>query len=479
MGTTADKLNKVLQTKEAIRTAINNKGGTLTETDKFSDYATAIDNIQSGGGEEKSIYVDFLDGDGTLLKREYLNEGGTATLPDNPNLDSNYLTFSGWSNTELTNITESKTIYATYTTKDNATYIFIHIPAANNEINLSYFKGTITSVDWGDGTIDATKYHTYSAIGDYVVKIIGGTSIAYYILGSETGNSYILKCYLANTISELSDHVFSRSYALTNIVLPNTITKIDIQAFQDCHSLKSIILPDTIINLGGYVLDSCYSLRSVALPSTITSINNTLFQSCYALTNIILPNTIKSLGSYIFNNCTSLTSINIPSGITEIRDNIFSACYSLKNITLPNNIKSISSSAFSSCYSLKNITLPNTITSIGSSAFSGCRSLTSITLPNNITKLEDYIFSRCYSLTSISLPSSVTTIGYDTFNECYSLQQVVINAATVVTIQSSTFSKTTYGTKFYVPDNLVEDYKVATNWVNFADRIYPLSSLGV
>lgn len=49
MGTTADKLNKVLQTKEAIRTAINNKGGTLTETDKFSDYATAIDNIQSGG----------------------------------------------------------------------------------------------------------------------------------------------------------------------------------------------------------------------------------------------------------------------------------------------------------------------------------------------------------------------------------------------------------------------------------------------
>ena len=52
MGTTADKLNKVLQTKEAIRTAINNKGGTLTETDKFSDYATAIDNIQSGSANE-------------------------------------------------------------------------------------------------------------------------------------------------------------------------------------------------------------------------------------------------------------------------------------------------------------------------------------------------------------------------------------------------------------------------------------------
>lgn len=61
MGTTADKLNKVLQTKEAIRTAINNKGGTLTETDKFSDYATAIDNIQSGGSGGDNPLQSLLD----------------------------------------------------------------------------------------------------------------------------------------------------------------------------------------------------------------------------------------------------------------------------------------------------------------------------------------------------------------------------------------------------------------------------------
>ena len=55
MGTTAEKLNKILETKEAIRTAINNKGGTLTTSDKFSDYATAINNIQSGGGGGGSL----------------------------------------------------------------------------------------------------------------------------------------------------------------------------------------------------------------------------------------------------------------------------------------------------------------------------------------------------------------------------------------------------------------------------------------
>ena len=55
MGTTAQKLNKILETKEAIRTAINNKGGTLTTTDTFSSYATAIDNLASGGSTLKTL----------------------------------------------------------------------------------------------------------------------------------------------------------------------------------------------------------------------------------------------------------------------------------------------------------------------------------------------------------------------------------------------------------------------------------------
>ena len=386
MGTTADKLNKILETKKAIRTAINNKGGTLTETDTFASYATAIDNIKSGGsgvGEEKSIYVDFLDGDGTLLKREYLDVGGTATPPDDPNLDSDYLTFSGWSDTQLTNITESKTIYAIYTTKDNATYIFIHIPTENKAIMLR-FGGTVTSVDWGDGTTDATLSHTYSATGDYVIKVIGGTSIPTNILNSTNDNAFVLKCYLSNTIKGLNS------------------------AFNQCFSLKSIILPKDIKVIGPSVFYQCFSLESINLPSTITAINSQAFLGCYTLKNISLP-----------------------SGVTRL-DKTCDGCYALTNI----NISS------------------------------------------SITKLGDNVFAYCHSLSSISLPSSITTLGSATFSSCYNIQQVIINANSVVTIQSNSFAKASYGTKFYVPDNLVEDYKVATNWVKFADRIYPLSNLG-
>ena len=58
MGTTAQKLNKILETKEAIRTAINNKGGTLTTTDTFASYPSAIDSLPSGGGGSLKALLD-------------------------------------------------------------------------------------------------------------------------------------------------------------------------------------------------------------------------------------------------------------------------------------------------------------------------------------------------------------------------------------------------------------------------------------
>ena len=75
MGTTAQKLNKILETKEAIRTAINNKGGTLTTTDTFASYPSAIDSLPSGGGGSlktlldatKSCYYLFADYKGTSV----------------------------------------------------------------------------------------------------------------------------------------------------------------------------------------------------------------------------------------------------------------------------------------------------------------------------------------------------------------------------------------------------------------------------
>ncbi len=53
-----DKLNNIINCKDAIRAAINNKGGVLTESSKLRDYATAIDNLTGGGGENRGGLIE-------------------------------------------------------------------------------------------------------------------------------------------------------------------------------------------------------------------------------------------------------------------------------------------------------------------------------------------------------------------------------------------------------------------------------------
>lgn len=107
MGTTAQKLNKILETKEAIRTAINNKGGTLTTTDTFASYPSAIDSLPSGESTlktlldaTKSTYYLFYQYNGTSVN-DLISYSDTENVT---NMDS---MFQGCSN--LTTIPQLNT----------------------------------------------------------------------------------------------------------------------------------------------------------------------------------------------------------------------------------------------------------------------------------------------------------------------------------------------------------------------------------
>lgn len=60
MGTTADKLNKVLSTKADIKSAIIEKGVAVSDSDTFASYGNKIRSITSGG-EIPSPFVDAID----------------------------------------------------------------------------------------------------------------------------------------------------------------------------------------------------------------------------------------------------------------------------------------------------------------------------------------------------------------------------------------------------------------------------------
>ena len=149
---------------------------------------------------------------------------------------------------------------------------------------------------------------------------------------------------------------------------------------------------------------------------------------------------VTSIGYAAFNHCPNLTSVSFPN-VISIGDGAFETCKNLTDASFP-KATSIGISTFYSCLNLASVSFPN-VASIGSSAFSRCQQLTSASFPN-AASIGDFAFSSCYNLTTIYVGTNTSTVcalsSTSAFNGCGSLANI------------------------YVPANLVNSYKSATNW---------------
>lgn len=168
-----------------------------------------------------------------------------------------------------------------------------------------------------------------------------------------------------------------------------------------------------------------------------------------------------------------IKSVVINDGVTSIGQDAFYQCTNLTSVTIPGSVISIGNYAFQECASLTSITIPNSVTSIGRNLFFRCIGLTSVTIGNSVTSIGDYVFNQCKSLTSITIPDSVTSIGISVFGSCSNLTEVDFSACTdIPTLNDSTaFSGTPESLVIKVPSSLVDEWKAATNWVAYADKI--------
>ena len=116
MGTTAQKLNKILETKEAIRTAINNKGGTLTTTDTFASYPSAIDSLPSGGGGSLKTLLDATESCYDLFSQySGTSVEGLISYNDTENVTTMTSMFQNCSNlTTIPQLNTSKVVFMNY-----------------------------------------------------------------------------------------------------------------------------------------------------------------------------------------------------------------------------------------------------------------------------------------------------------------------------------------------------------------------------
>ena len=352
----------------------------------------------TGGGGTTQKQVNFIDYDGTILYSYTAPEANALTaLPANPSHTG--LTAQGWNWTlaqikaQLTAMPDAPVwVGQMYITASGDTEIDVHFTDAArlSPILTIAVNGTVT-VNWGDGTTADTVTgtslttrqavpHTYSAVGDYTIKI-HVTSGNFTFNGS---NSYTL---LRKNTSGNESRIYAN--CVQAVRFGTGVTSIGNYAFNTCYSLASVTIPGGVTSIGGTAFQYCSRLASITIPSDVTSIGSSVFCSCSSLASITIPSGVTSIGSSAFSSCSSLASITIPSGVTSIVGSAFSSCPSLASITIPSGVTSIGNSAFSSCYGIKEYHVkPTSPPTLGTTAFANISSDCVIYVPT--AKLADY-----------------------------------------------------------------------------------------
>lgn len=137
------------------------------------------------------------------------------------------------------------------------------------------------------------------------------------------------------------------------------------------------------------------------------------------------------------------------------------------------NVTSLRFGAFASCVNLTKVSLPNCTQIMGNYMFFTAANLEEISLPNVISGTFSSTFRGCPKLKTIDLRSlGGATLKTYCFRNCSSLETLIFGGTEINTIiDTSVLYGTPETMSIYVPDNLVDAYKTATNWTTFASRI--------
>lgn len=407
------QISRITAAVGAAYDAVTAKGGTTPQAETVAGLADAIGTIPTGGSSAPGAPGDitFYDYDGTIVTSWTLEELATKTaLPDYPSHEG--LTCQGWnwSLADLKTTNRKMNVGATYITNDGKTRIYIHLEDGRMSPMLGVCPNGTVTVDWGDGTTPDTL------TGTSTTTVKWTPNHAYAAPGE-----YVIKLTVDGAIGLYGNSANNENSGLLR--------------YSSNADRRNHVYQNTI--------------KKVELGAGVIQFNQAAFADCHALTSITVPNSITGLPLVLFYNCYSLTSFTIPLSVKNTGTNVFGFCHSLVSVAIPNSVTAIGTSMFSNCQSLQFVTIPNSATAIYSSSFDKCYSITSLRIPSTVNRIGNIVFYNCWGIAFYDFTShtSVPTLGTNTFYYISSDCQI------------------------RVPSSLVDDWKAATNWSDYADQI--------
>ena len=217
---------------------------------------------------------------------------------------------------------------------------------------------------------------------------------------------------------------------------------------------------------------------------TLTSIRSYGLAYMTALTGVSFPN-LQTINTYAFYNDYNLIMNGWPFPKAKTIGNYaFRYCYGLTgDIVLPTTVTSIGQYSFASCKNIETFTAEGAITTFGTYTFVGASAdhkmtVREIYLPNlgtsialNLNFGNATAANACQYLEVCDI-GKAKSIAANTFANCYKLQTLIIRRTGSITTCAnvSAFLNTPlrgYSSRtatIYVPENLIDSYKVASVW---------------
>ena len=431
MGTITDKLNKLAETKSAIKTAIVNKGVAVSDSDTFASYADKIASIEGGGSTPtEGIYGVFIyDTNGNLTKPEEWDTANNDLAVGVAVIDENCSFIIGkeasepkaWSSqlagtivpgiVTTTNIDAALTDYAG---EYNSSIVRGLTSGEGNaftlaDINTITVSGTTLSGYIGATSEWDTAYNNKSSI-DSALSKIGGTAMdtsgSHWTSTQESADSAWAFSWDNSNIggfSKSSDNYMRAFYHLDYPQINDIVSS---------NKYKIIYRPNQSITTGDF--DHLISLTNASYPRFENIEYNAKGETLeYFYAKLKEENNFTPVGSIIINaeNCSRISNLfgNIPmddiysEGDLEVYINTSDKLTSLQELN---------------CY-VGNITISNTskVTNF-QLAFTGMASpeLKEIDTSGG-TKLNLILYNtfNLIKIACLSLKSLNTTISYDYF----------------------------------------------------------------
>lgn len=292
MGTTVDKLNKILESKNAIKQALINKGYSSDEVgDIFSQYGYLIENIPSGGGEIEAAL--------TNAKYDYVKDYLLDMIAESYEITKDWTDYSALDG-------------GYYSHKNNVDIWFVPIIEGQNINNLYAFS-----------------YCKRLLFVPKEIKTTNSNCSAYFAYCSR-----LLFIDIPTTIMQANDYINNMFYECTSLLICKNL---DIRQnkdyqyyFYNCKNLEEVYGTSTGGGKYNNMFNGCSSLKKIeGIEFDFTNCTssfahlNSMFNGCSSLEEVRFKENTLNIGGLNLSSCTSLSHnsllsiINACAQVTE------------------------------------------------------------------------------------------------------------------------------------------------------------------